>query len=96
MLYNSGNGENRKCFAVHETEGEEMYKSKAFTELRNWTLGDDIEVTISDIKSIFEEMIQAIGADIYIRNIAIDDSLPAIALHSGSNSNYMGVYVILA
>lgn len=95
MLYNSNNGENRKCFALHETEGEEMYKSKDFTELRNWTVGDDIKVTIADIKSIFEEMIHAIKADIYIRNITIDDSLPAIALHSSSNSNYMGVYVYL-
>ena len=78
-----------------ETEGEEMYKSKDFTELRNWTLGDDIKVTISDIKSIFEEMIHAIKADIYIRNITIDGSLPAIALHSSSNSNYMDIYVYL-
>ena len=38
---------------------EKMYKSKDFTELRNWTLSNDVEVTINDLKEAFEELTRA-------------------------------------
>ena len=37
-----------------------MYKSKDFALLRNWTLGRDTEITLSDIKKIFREMIEPV------------------------------------
>ena len=55
-----------------------MYKSKDFTELRNWTLSNDVEVTINDIKEAFEELTRAADIPVSIIDIEIDNSLPAI------------------
>ena len=70
-----------------------MYKSKDFTELRNWTLSNDVEVTINDLKEAFEELTRAADIPVSIIDIEIDNSLPAIKIRSTLNSNYMGIYV---
>lgn len=72
---------------------EKMYKSKDFTELRNWTLSNDVEVTINDLKEAFEELTRAADIPVFIMDIEIDNSLPAINIRSTLNSNYMGIYV---
>lgn len=70
-----------------------MYNSKDFTELRNWTLSNDVEVTINDLKEAFEELTRAADIPVSIIDIEIDNSLPAIKIRSTLNSNYMGIYV---
>lgn len=70
-----------------------MYKSKDFTELRNWTLNGSAKVNIEELKEIFEELVIAATLPVYIVDIEIDDNLPAFKIKSSSNSSYMGVYV---
>ena len=70
-----------------------MYKSKDFTELRNWTLNYDDKVAISDLKAAFEELTRAADITVSFRDIKIDNNLPAISIGSLTNSKYMGIYV---
>jgi len=70
-----------------------MYKSKDFTELRYWTMPNDSNMTIDDVKTAFKDLASAADIPVYISDIEIDNNIPAFEIRSLKNSNYMGVYV---
>ena len=70
-----------------------------FTQLRNWGCGEDSEITLNDVKMMFENMISVLEYKLYIINDTADGSevfhnseFPVLRLCS-ENPAYMNIYI---
>ena len=70
-----------------------------FTQLRSWGCGEDSEITLNDVKMMFQNMISVLEYKLYIINDTADGSevfhnseFPVLRLCS-ENPAYMNIYI---
>ncbi len=79
-----------------------MYKTEEFTRLRLWDCGQDMSITLADVKNVFSELVEAIGdSKIFVYQDKVDakkdmgiPEYPVLRIQS-ENGAYMPIFVML-
>lgn len=82
-----------------KSEERDMENVSNFTQLRSWGCGEDSEITLNDVKMMFQNMISVLEYKLYIIDDTADGSevfhnseFPVLRLCS-ENPAYMNIYI---